>query len=234
MRRAVILLSLIAAIFLLIAAKDLQAQPKRSAANPKTLDQSTSMPQTSAETENLRLQRERLDFDKKKFESDNDFEERKLKIETDKAFWSAFATASPLIIGALAIIVGFWNQSRQAKHQFELKAAEIIFTGTTPQAILNRGKALKAIFGRYLSKNFLSNFKPEDYGGEKEPSEAKKFFIEQILNNPEKKAEITQLWFRVCPGDYKWLVRAYPEEFKDSDLPEIIDLLKGTPFEKKK
>jgi hypothetical protein len=143
------------------------------------------------------------------------------------------STAVPLIVGVIAVIAGFRSQYKQSKHQFELKAAEIIFTGTTPQAVLNRGKALKALFGESLSKDFLNDFKPEAYSGFKETSEDKRFFLEQLLENPEQKSEFTQLWFKVFPGDYKWLVRAFPEEFKDSDLPEIIELLKGTPFEKK-
>jgi hypothetical protein len=178
-----------------------------------------------------------LDFDKEKSKSDADRAERALSVEKLKAYLSALATAVPLLVGAAAIFFGFLRQNRQDRHQFEmgaieaktqfeLKAAEIIFSGTTPQAILSRGKALKTIFGANFSKDFLSDFKPEDIGAYKEPSDEKRALLAHVLKDPNKKAEIVQLWFRLFPGDYKWLVRFDPESFKDNDLPEIKKLLK--------
>jgi hypothetical protein len=228
-----VLMSLLAAILLFAIATCGQALSRSSKSDSEVRGQPESAPPINIELENLHLQQARFEFDKKKAESDADREERKLGVEKSKVWWSAIATAVPLVVGVIVVIAGFRSQYKQSKHQFELKAAEIIFTGTTPQAVLNRGKVLKALFGDNLSKDFLKDFKPEDYSGYKETSEDKRFFLEQILKTPEKKSEITQLWFRTFPGDYKWLVRAFPEEFKDSDLPEIQKLLKGTPFEKK-
>lgn len=220
-------------ILLLAASISLQFSAQGSGSDDRSKQQASPEPPANVELQDLRLQRERFEFEKKKAEADADREERKLKVEESKYWPSILATAVPLIVGAIAVIAGFYSQYRQSKHQFELKAAEIIFTGTTPQAVLNRGKALKALFSKNLSKDFLNDFKPEAYSGYKETSEDKRFFLEQILKNPEQKSEFTQLWFTIFPGDYQWLVRAFPEEFKDNDLPEIIELLKGTPFEKK-
>ena len=199
--------------------------PVGSQSNSKTRIPPTPSPPSSFELESLRLQRERLEFDKEKSKADAQFEERKIEIEQSKAVWSAWGTAVPLIVGVVAIIFGVLNQHRQAKHQFELKAAEIIFSGTTPQAILSRGKALKTIFGNYLAKDFVSDFKPEDVGGYKEPSEEKRVFLEHIVKHPEKKAEIVKLWFELFPWDFKWLARIDPDQFKDSELPEIKEHL---------
>jgi len=197
----------------------------------KARSQPSPSPPTLAELESIRLQRERLEFDKVKSKSDAERADKTIKVEESKVFWSALATAVPLAVGVIAIVAGFWNQNRQAKHQFELKAAEIIFSGTTPQAVLSRGKALKTIFGTNLSRDFLSDFKPENIGAYKEPSEAKLAFLDHVLKDPNKKAEIVQLWFRLFPGDYKWLVRFDPESFKDSDLPEIKALF--APIQKR-
>src|SRR5258706_6868609 len=121
----------------------------------KVTAESSSSP-TTAEAENLKLQRERLEFDKEKANLDNNRAERAITLERNKAILSAFATAVPLAAAALAIVFGFLSQKKQAKHQsdlneaqarhqFELKAAEIIFAGNTPQAMIRRGKALKKI-----------------------------------------------------------------------------------------
>lgn len=225
--------SLLVGILLLAASVGLQVSAQGGRSDAKAKEQATPGSPANVELENLRLQRERFEFEKKKAEADAEREEKKLKVEESKYWPSILATAGPLLAGVIAVIAGFYSQYRQSKHQFELKAAEIIFTGTTPQAVLNRGKALKALFSKNLSKDFLNDFKPDAYSGYKETSEDKRFFLEQVLKNPERRSELTRLWFTIFPGDYKWLVRAFPEEFKDSDLPEIIELLKGTPFEKK-
>jgi hypothetical protein len=184
-------------------------------------------PPTFLELENIGFQAMRLEFDEKRAQSDSERAERALLVST-------LATLIPLALGVIAIVVGVINQYRQAKHQFDLKAAEIIFSGTTPQTILSRGKALKKVFSKRLSKDFLADLKVEDIGGYTEPVDAKLAFLDKIVEKPEKKAEIIQTWFLVFPGDFRWLVRFAPEQFRDTDLPEIQDLLAKLGAEKNK
>jgi hypothetical protein len=202
--------------------------------NPQS--QPSPLPLTVAETETIRLQREKFEFDKEKSKSDADRAERSITVEKSKAIWSAIATAFPLLAAALAIFFGFLSQNRQAKlqsqlneaqakSQFELKAAEIMFSVTTPQAIIRRGRALKKIFGARLSNEFLGDLEPKDIGGDTEPVDGKVVFLDHLLKDPEKKAEIIRLWFHLFPGDFKWLMRIDPEQFRDIDLPEIQELL---------
>ena len=172
----------------------------------------------------LTLRRELLSLEKEKFMFNSDMERKKIEIEqkkvnveSKKAFWSAWATIVPILAGLLTIAYGVWSQDTQAKTQsrlqsesakqdFELKAVEIAFAGSSPEAVLNRAKALKALFGDRLSAIFLGEFIPEDVGGGKETPEDKKFFIELMLKYPEKKAEIRQLWEQLFPSD-QWLLR---------------------------
>lgn len=210
-----ILSAAVAAIILLLGASAL-SKPRS-----KARIESPPVPPTLTELENTRLQRERLEFDKDKAKSDAERAEKTIKVEESKVFWSALATGVPLAVGVIAIAAGVWNQNRQARNQFELKAAEIIFSGTTPQAVLRRGKALKAIFGTNLSRDFLSDFKPENIGDPKEPSEQKLAFLDHVLKTPDKQADIVKLWFALFPGDFRWLARFAPEQFKDLEFPEI-------------
>jgi hypothetical protein len=214
-------------VAILLMAPAAGSQPRKAASQSNVKASETVPPggKVNPDIENLRLQRDRLDFEREKSRAEAEREEKKLKIEESKVFWSAAATAGPFVIGIIAIVIGFWNQHRQNKHQFELKAAEIVFTGTTPQAVLSRGRALKAIFGSYLSRDFLGNFNPEEYGGYKEPSEEKRFFVEQILKDPTKTRALVELWFNVFPGDFRWLIRVDPDYFEGIKLPGIQKLL---------
>jgi hypothetical protein len=171
--------------------------------------------------------RERLEFDREKFASDAAIEREKLEIEREKVAverskvpWSAAATVVPLVAALLTLAYSIWSfrkqavqQSRQrsedARLQFELKAAEIAFSGATPLAVQNRARALKAIFGSRLPESFLSSYEPEEFGGKKEDPESKKFLLELLLKYPEKQLEIVLFWKELFPGDVDWLMRVH-------------------------
>ncbi len=182
-------------------------------------------------SEDLLLQRERLEFDKQKFASDVNIENKKLDIERDKlriegssSKWSAVSAIAPWVIALFTLGFSLWSFRRQAqqqsamqlaaaKLQFEIKAAELAFSGKTARAVANRAKALKVIFPGRLPDNFAKDFSPMDFGGDKEDPEGKKFLLELLLQYPEQKAEVFGLWAELFPGDKDWLdrVKALPE-----------------------
>jgi hypothetical protein len=183
---------------------------------------------TSTGTPNARellIQRERLELDKQKFASDANIENRKLDIEREKLHieestsrWSALSAVGPVTIALAALVFSVWSFLRQgkqqsamqleaAKLQFEIKAAELAFSGKTARAVANRAKALKTIFPVRLPGDFAEGFSPTDLVGNKEPSEEKKFFLELLLKYPEKKGEVFGLWEKLFPGDQDWLDR---------------------------
>jgi hypothetical protein len=193
---------------------------------------STTKPPTASiaeakrpEAESLALQRERLELDKQKFASDRAAEKEKLElervkveVEQSKVWWSALAAIVPLLAGLFTIGYGVWSFRRQTQLQvagqkdaaqlaFDIKAAEIAFEGKTPEAVRNRGKALKDIFGDRLSPTFMQGFDPRTVGGSKETPEVKQFFLELLLKYPDEKSDIVEYWDQLFPGDHTWLKR---------------------------
>jgi hypothetical protein len=172
----------------------------------------------------LFLQQERLELEKQKYLLDVEMGNKKLEIERDKlrieeasSKWLALSAAGPLTIALGTLAFSIWSfrkQGRQqadmqleaAKLQFEIKAAEIAFSGRTPKAVANRAKVLKAFFPDRLPDDFTQRFSPDDFGS-KEPPEEKKFFLELLLKHPGKEAEVFDLWTKLFPGDEEWLLR---------------------------
>jgi hypothetical protein len=114
----------------------------------------------------------------------------------------------PLVVALSTLAFSIWSFRQQGSHEVELKAAEFAFLGKTPEAVLNRCKALKQIFGDRLPKDFGASFNPLDHGGGKEDSESKKFFIELLLKYPQQRSDIIQFWGALF-GD-AWLDRLKP------------------------
>jgi hypothetical protein len=164
-------------------------------------------------------------------------ERQKLEVERSKAAWSAVATIVPLLAALGTLIYSVWSfrkqtgetarlhkeaaietarlQNESAKLQFEIKAAEIAFSGKTPEAVRNRAKVLKTIFGQRLPENFPPEFDPKTYGGGKETPEEKMFFLELLLKYPGKEKEIVEGWDTLF-GD-AWLARVKPLILEESD-----------------
>jgi hypothetical protein len=168
-----------------------------------------------------------------------EIEEEKVQVERQKAWWSAASTIVPLLAALGTLIYSVWSfrkqseqtaklqkeaaietaklQNESAKLQFEIKAAEIAFSGKTPEAVKNRANVLKTIFGDRLPKNFPPTFDPKTYGGGKESPEEKMFFLELLLKYPGKEAETIKGW-EMLFGD-TWLDRVKPVILKDTGTP---------------
>ncbi len=166
----------------------------------------------------LRLKARRLDLDTTRFELDKQMEAQKfefnkslemqkLQLERDKGWWSALGTGVPLLAAILTVLAGIASQYRQSRTQFEVKAASIAFSGKTPEAMLHRGQALKRMFPNRLPDSFLDGFDPQKFGGGKEPADLKRFILQLIAQNLDRRAEIVELVDHLFPGDSKWIER---------------------------
>jgi hypothetical protein len=178
------------------------------------------------------VQREQLELARQKLASDRaaekarldieqstlDVERSQLGIEQSKILWSALSTIVPLLGVLLTVAYSAWSFKRQASQQaaaqresarlaFDMKAAEIIFAGTSPEAVQNRGNALKAIFGSRLTGAFLEGFDPNAFGGDKETPEPKRYLLALLVKYPQQRADILKYWLQLFPGDSEWLNR---------------------------
>jgi len=116
------------------------------------------------------IEREKLEIERRKIE----LEQEKIKIERSKARWTAISIIVPLIVAAITVIFGLWNQTKQARiqaeiqaqqarNEFELKAAEMILKTETPLEAHTKARALAEMFPDRLPRDFASSFDPAVY-----------------------------------------------------------------------
>jgi len=190
------------------AARQSLPQNKPRATAPGCSDNSGKNQSPTIEQERLQLERQKLAADADTESRKLGIEQAKLDIEKSTAKWSVMASTVPLMVALMTLAYSVWSFRQQGRQQVELKAAEFAFLGKTPEAVRNRAKALRQIFGRHLPTDFGNSFDPSDYGGGKEDPESKKFFVELLLKYPERRTELTQLWAELF-GD-EWLKRVKP------------------------
>ncbi len=239
MPRVASLTVVIVTLLVLIAVEALRTQSPLPPTRVAEAGQQQSRPSSREDPPTTLLQRERLRLDREKFASDEELEQKKLalqheslKVEGSKASWAAFGVVVPLLAGLGTIAFGVWSLRKQAEFQanaakevagfqaeaakkaaelqFEIKAAELSYAGSTPQAAMNRAKALQAMFPERLPSTFLNSFNPDKYGGDREPSEEKKLLLELALKYPDQRLDILELWTKLFPFDKYWLERVRP------------------------
>lgn len=140
-------------------------------------------------------------------------ESEKLEVERMKAWITGVSLMTPLMIAAITLGLGVWNQNQQAKVQreiqaaaerlqFELKAAEIALSANGPISARNRARALKVLFPNRLPPDFLAAFNPDDFVGPKvEFFEAKKAFFDAAASRATDIASLAELWKQLFPWD---------------------------------
>jgi hypothetical protein len=185
------------------------------------------------------IEKQKLDLENQKLA----VEREKLDVERGKAKWSAASTIVPLLGVLGTLIYSVWSfrkqmnnsatlqkeaaietarlQNESAKLQFEIKAAEIAFSGITPEAVTNRARVLKKIFEDRLPANFPATLEPKDHGGGKESPDEKMFFLELLLKYPGKEKEIIRAWDKLF-GD-SWLERVKPVLLEEATTEDPIE-----------
>jgi len=116
------------------------------------------------------LEERRVAVEEKKIE----LEHEKIRTERLRAWYSSFSIFGSLFVVAGTVALGIWSQyeqsklqhslqDRQAKAQFELKAAEIVMDTNDPGVTRNKARALQALFPQYLSDNFADSFSADAF-----------------------------------------------------------------------
>ena len=88
----------------------------------------------------------------------------KTRIERFKAWSLAVSVFVPLIIAILAAMYNVQLQERRSNIDFELKAAEIVMSASSPAAAANKATVLTELFPDRLSSHFEETF-DRLYGG---------------------------------------------------------------------
>lgn len=171
------------------------------------------------EDQRLELERQKLAEEAAVAKESAQIERARLEFDESNAWRTLVSSIVPLVVALGTLAYSIWSFRKQtqqqnelqlnaAKLQFEIKAAEIAFSGKTPEAVANRARALKAIFPERLPQEFLSSFDPKQHGGGKESPDEKKFFLELLLKYPDQQIEIYKVWGALF-GD-EWLKKAEP------------------------
>lgn len=138
----------------------------------------------------------------------NDIEEAKNAIEQRKALGSDLTIWLSVTLGFITLLGGIVSQSRQAKDNFALKAAEIAFSDDSPSATKNRAGAIAKLFPKRLDRDFAADFDPKEFTGNNvardNAARAKIKLFEAIVNAPSNREELIELWATLFPGD-QWI-----------------------------
>jgi len=129
-----------------------------------------------------------------------EIEREKLRIERFKAWWTGFSILIPLLITAGTLLFNVQNQRAQARLDFKLKAAEILISSPSPTEARNKAAAMAKLFSEELPVNFGENFIPAEYGAPK-ISDSKKFLLTLIVEHPEQRNDIIEMWLKLSPSD---------------------------------
>ncbi len=139
----------------------------------------------SLEIERLKLERERV------------------KIEWFKAWWTGFSILIPLLIAAGTLYFNAKSQQEQARVDFKLKAVEITLNASSPTEAKNKAEAMAKLFPNDLPADFAKNFDVTEYGAPK-ISDSKKALLTLIIEHPEQRNEIIDMWIAIAPYDEAW------------------------------
>ncbi|MDP3655281.1 MAG: hypothetical protein Q8R67_26775 [Rhodoferax sp.] len=161
---------------------------------------------------------ETANLEREKFEYQKSLEDKKLEIERLKAWLTGGSILIPLLLGVLTLA---WQshtaaklKDRDAKDAFELKAAEIVFTGDNTRATKNKAKALTVLFPDRFPENFGDAFEPTQFGGPR--FEAKLEVFKAACLKVESPSEVYQIWHQLFPGD-KWIAQLLPNPPLNTD-----------------
>lgn len=136
-------------------------------------------------------------------------ERERVKIEWFKAWWTGFSILIPLLIAAGTIYFNARNQQEQARNDFKLKAADIALSAASPAEAKAKAKAMAELFPEDLPPDFAESFDASNYSSPK-ISESQKFLLTLIVENPEQRNEIIDMWLAIAPPNE----RAWAEKLK--------------------
>ena len=147
----------------------------------------------------------------------SDLEQQKLEIERMKAWLTVGSILVPLLTGIGAI---YWQvrssaqlKETEAKNAFELKAAEIVLSSSSPAAAVGRAKALASLFPHRLPPQFATSFNSTEFPGTIR-HEIKIELFRAIAQNPEHKDDIVAAARQIFPKEESWINERFPQSTK--------------------
>lgn len=153
-----------------------------------------------------------IKLEREKFEYQKELERQKLEVERLKAWATGGSIFIPLFLGILTLA---WQtrtsnslKDREARDQFDLKAAEILFEGDNTRATKNRAKALTVLFPNRFPENFGDAFEPTQFGGPR--YDAKLEVFKAACEKVSTPIDVYRIWHELFPGD-KWIKPLIPE-----------------------
>ena len=148
------------------------------------------------------VDKERLAFEKKKWEESLAIEKQKLECEKVSRIVSTAGVVIPLLIVAMTI---YWNthiQKLQHKADFDLKSAEVILGPTTVTESQNRADGLVALLPNRFPAGFSSRLEPLHEKLQKPEQSGKRALLNLLAAAPkERRKEILELWLAFYPTD---------------------------------
>lgn len=111
------------------------------------------------------LDYQRFEFDKHRFEIEQQQQAKALETENIKAFLTAASVIVPLLAVVATILFTVISQRQQAQIAFELKVAELAMTGSRDgYALKNKAQALTVMFRKRLPEDFAAKFDNQGFG----------------------------------------------------------------------
>jgi hypothetical protein len=132
----------------------------------------------------------------------NELERQRVDLERQKMKWSAIALGIPLLVAAVSFAATVVGQARQARAQFQLKAAELVINTDDPFMAESRARALLELFPDQMGPTFGERFAGDNYMGTNFNDRIK--IAAQVIEHPEKRDEILRTYLRVFEND-AWL-----------------------------
>jgi hypothetical protein len=177
------------------------------------MNNDTDIEKIKLDLEQQKIQFERFKFDKEqefqknKLDKEQEFQKNKLhaeqKSERIKTIVTALSIIVPLIVIGLTINNNLDLQAKQARYDFTLKAAEIVMDAKTPLGTQHKALALQELFPNYLDHNFGKNFDPASYSISKSSidQDEKEAFLQILIQNGNMSTKELVNWY----------VRLFPE-----------------------
>jgi hypothetical protein len=162
----------------------------------------------------------KLDFERRKFDIEQELEARKLEVERTKIKWTAYSIVGSALAACLTIAASGYFQNREAKAQFELKAAELVLQTNDPCVSAIKVREIERLFPNRMPSGWASGFKPERFYTESDDlkSEIARLVMERPLRDRSEIARVYGTLFRETTT-HNFLDRLFPDD----------DFLKAAP-----
>jgi hypothetical protein len=172
------------------------------------------------------LERDRLELERAKFESDRSLGERRLRQERVDRYVTVAGIAIPILVAGLALWGNLQTAKTNADSEFRLKAAELSLTGAIgPSTIRQRAQALRDLFPDRLPADFANDIT----GGEfllGTPDEFRLRILEDAASKAQCAEQVIGLWRDVL-GPGKGPDEGYLEWLADLELDSCPAPLAG-------